>query len=263
MIFDCGPSGTGGGRNERADVPVVGQMNLFNGFRDVANLRRSAATIGQRRELLLDLQQTVLLDVAQTYYAVLRAERSVDVLNSSLLVQEERLRDARNARRMAYRRELEEKRAKRLQGVIKVQPFDPRKFADQMRLGSWATIHTVIFAALVTAALTLAGRAYGAATVGAFAALLLIGAVYTYLLRVWNLDLRELARPAAAVGVFWGEMVMRAPEQHRANMIEVLDWCAKGRLKPHVHATYPLARIGEAITALDKRQVTGKLIVEI
>lgn len=72
-----------------------------------------------------------------------------------------------------------------------------------------------------------------------------------------------LLKNAAAVGVFWGEMIMREPEQHRANMIEVLDWCAKGRLKPHVHATYPLTRIGEAITALDKRQVTGKLIVEI
>jgi NADPH2:quinone reductase len=72
-----------------------------------------------------------------------------------------------------------------------------------------------------------------------------------------------LLKNAAAVGVFWGEMVMREPAQHRANMIEVLDWCAKGRLKPHVHAFYPLARIGEAITALDKRQVTGKLIVEI
>jgi NADPH2:quinone reductase len=72
-----------------------------------------------------------------------------------------------------------------------------------------------------------------------------------------------LLKNAAAVGVFWGEMIMREPEQHRANMIEVLDWCDKGRLKPHVHASYPLARIGEAITALDKRQVTGKLIVEI
>ena len=72
-----------------------------------------------------------------------------------------------------------------------------------------------------------------------------------------------LLKNASAVGVFWGEMIMREPEQHRANMIEVLDWCAKGRLKPHVHATYPLARIGEAIMALDKRQVTGKLIVEI
>ncbi len=72
-----------------------------------------------------------------------------------------------------------------------------------------------------------------------------------------------LLKNAAAVGVFWGEMIMREPAQHRANMVEVLDWVAQGRLRPHVHATYPLARIGEAIAALDKRQVTGKLIVEI
>src|SRR5690606_34632904 len=72
-----------------------------------------------------------------------------------------------------------------------------------------------------------------------------------------------LLKNAAAVGVFWGEMIMREPAQHRANMVEVLDWVAQGRLRPHVHATYPLTRIGEAIAALDKRQVTGKLIVEI
>jgi len=72
-----------------------------------------------------------------------------------------------------------------------------------------------------------------------------------------------LLKNASAIGVFWGEMIMREPAQHRANMIEVLDWCAQGRLNPHVHAIYPLARIGEAITALDKRQVTGKLIVGI
>lgn len=72
-----------------------------------------------------------------------------------------------------------------------------------------------------------------------------------------------LLKNAAAIGVFWGEMIMREPEQHRANMIDVLKWCAEGRLKPHVHATYPLARIGEAISALAKRQVSGKLIVEI
>jgi NADPH:quinone reductase len=72
-----------------------------------------------------------------------------------------------------------------------------------------------------------------------------------------------LLKNAAAIGVFWGEMIMREPAQHRANMIEVLHWVAQGRLKPHIHATYPLARIGEAIDALDKRRVTGKLIVEI
>ena len=35
-----------------------------------------------------------------------------------------------------------------------------------------------------------------------------------------------LLKNAAAIGVFWGEMIMREPAQHRANMIEVLDWVA-------------------------------------
>ena len=72
-----------------------------------------------------------------------------------------------------------------------------------------------------------------------------------------------LLKNAAAIGVFWGEMIMREPERHRANMIEVLDWVAKGKLKPHVSETYPLAHIGDAIASLDKRRVTGKVVIEI
>lgn len=72
-----------------------------------------------------------------------------------------------------------------------------------------------------------------------------------------------LLKNAAAIGVFWGEMIMREPDRHRANMIEVLDWVAQGRLRPHVHSTYPLERVGEAINMLDKRLVTGKLVVEL
>lgn len=76
-------------------VPLVGRMNVFNGFRDIENLKRSAATIEQRRALLVDLQAAVLLDTAGAYYRILRAERSVDVLRNSLRVQEERVRDMR------------------------------------------------------------------------------------------------------------------------------------------------------------------------
>ncbi|CAN5619552.1 TolC family outer membrane protein [soil metagenome] len=94
-------------RRSITDVPVTGQANLFNGFRDIASVRRSAATIDQRRELLLDLQQTLLLDSAQAFYAVLRAERSVDVLKSSLAVQDERLRDVRGKRQAGLARPLD------------------------------------------------------------------------------------------------------------------------------------------------------------
>jgi outer membrane protein len=85
-------------RTEIFDAPVSGEMNLFNGFGDVARYRASGATIEQRRALLLDLQEQLLLDVADVYYQVLRSEESVRVLENSLTVQDARLRDVRGRR---------------------------------------------------------------------------------------------------------------------------------------------------------------------
>ena len=101
-----GSSGSSRG-DRRFDVPLNARANLFNGFRDVANLRAAGATIEQRRALLLDLQATVLLDVARTYYQVLRSERSVEVLRRSVEVQDERVRDMRARRRAGVARPLD------------------------------------------------------------------------------------------------------------------------------------------------------------
>ena len=97
-------SGGGGDEDERGgssqehrtfDLPVGTTANVFNGFSDVARLRSARLTVEERRALLLDLQEQVLLDVAQVYYQVLRSEESVRVLENSLQVQEARLRDVR------------------------------------------------------------------------------------------------------------------------------------------------------------------------
>jgi outer membrane protein TolC len=66
-----------------------------NPVRDVAALRASGATIEERYALLLDFQDTLLLDVARTHYEVILAERAVTVLENSLRVQEERVNDAK------------------------------------------------------------------------------------------------------------------------------------------------------------------------
>ncbi len=83
-VVDSGGTGTvssgGGNSNHQLVAPIVGTINVFRGFGDVYNLRAAEAVIAQRRELLLDLQATVLLNVAQTYYQILRSERSVEVL---------------------------------------------------------------------------------------------------------------------------------------------------------------------------------------
>ncbi|MEQ1712020.1 MAG: NADPH:quinone oxidoreductase family protein [Hyphomicrobium sp.] len=72
-----------------------------------------------------------------------------------------------------------------------------------------------------------------------------------------------LLKGCEAVGVFWGESVKRDPAGHRVNMVQVLDWVAAGKLSPHIHATYPLAEIAEAIGVLDRREATGKVVVTL
>lgn len=62
-------------------------------------------------------------------------------------------------------------------------------------------------------------------------------------------------------GVFWGEAVVRDPAGHRANMRQLLDWIAAGRLSPRVHASYPLLQIREAIGVIQRREAVGKVVI--
>jgi outer membrane protein len=105
-------SGSGGGRNNSTgdtnfDVPVNLRMNLFNGFRDLANSRRAGSEIERQRALMLDMQAVVLLDVARTYYQILRSEQSVRVLENSVGLQNERVRDMRTRNRAGVARPLD------------------------------------------------------------------------------------------------------------------------------------------------------------
>lgn len=80
-------------RSERTDVPLTAGYTSFNGAVALSNYKSAGSTIAQRRALLLDAQAAVLIDVAQTYYQILRAERSVLVLQNTLKLQQERVRD--------------------------------------------------------------------------------------------------------------------------------------------------------------------------
>jgi outer membrane protein len=70
-------------------------------------------TAEQRRELLLDLQSTLLLETVQTYYAVLRGEKSVEVLENTEAVQDSHIKDIQDklARGVARTLDLEQSRA--------------------------------------------------------------------------------------------------------------------------------------------------------
>lgn len=71
-----------------------------------------------------------------------------------------------------------------------------------------------------------------------------------------------LLKGNAIVGVYWGEWMRREPESARREMGGALRWLAEGRLKPHVSARYPLARTAEALAAMSRRTVTGKVVIE-
>ncbi len=63
------------------------------------------------------------------------------------------------------------------------------------------------------------------------------------------------------VGVFWGASVARDPKSGMANLKQITQWIAEGKLKPHVSAKLPLARAGEAIRMLMDRKAQGKVVV--
>jgi NADPH2:quinone reductase len=63
-------------------------------------------------------------------------------------------------------------------------------------------------------------------------------------------------------GVFWGQFTERHPEKHRANMAELVQWCADGKLSAHVHAVYPLEQIADALKALVDRKAMGKILLK-
>ncbi|MBO0346614.1 NADPH:quinone oxidoreductase family protein [Roseibium sp. CAU 1637] len=62
-------------------------------------------------------------------------------------------------------------------------------------------------------------------------------------------------------GVFWGESIVRDPDGHRENMEQILSWVEEGRLKPHIHATYPLEQIPAALQEISDRKARGKVIL--
>jgi NADPH2:quinone reductase len=46
-------------------------------------------------------------------------------------------------------------------------------------------------------------------------------------------------------------------------MKTLANWVAEGKLKPHVHKTFPLERTADAIRELDNRAVSGKVIIQV
>ncbi len=65
------------------------------------------------------------------------------------------------------------------------------------------------------------------------------------------------------VGVYWGAFTAREPATQAANMAQIVQWCADGKLSAHVHAIYPLGETARALKDIAARKVMGKAILRL
>jgi NADPH2:quinone reductase len=70
-----------------------------------------------------------------------------------------------------------------------------------------------------------------------------------------------LLKGASLVGVFWGEFARREPDANFAAMSELMDWLARGKIKPHISGRYALVDTGKALNEMAARKVTGKVVI--
>lgn len=70
-----------------------------------------------------------------------------------------------------------------------------------------------------------------------------------------------LLKGSSIVGVFWGAFTRNEPEHNRENNWELMAMYGAGRIKPHIHAVYPLSRAAEALNEVLNKRVTGKIVL--
>lgn len=70
-----------------------------------------------------------------------------------------------------------------------------------------------------------------------------------------------LLKGCSIVGVFWGAFTKNEPARNRANNAELMQLYLDGKVKPHIHATYPLERATEALNEVMNKRVSGKVVL--
>jgi len=70
-----------------------------------------------------------------------------------------------------------------------------------------------------------------------------------------------LLKEASAIGVFYGEFVVRDAQRHRSNLDQLFRWFEDGKLRPHIGASYPLDQASAAISHVMERRALGKVVL--
>jgi len=72
-----------------------------------------------------------------------------------------------------------------------------------------------------------------------------------------------LLKGCEIVGVFWGAYAQKEASQNMQDAMQLVQWLGEGKLKPHIHGTYPLADVPKALEEIMERKVKGKLVISV
>jgi NADPH2:quinone reductase len=70
-----------------------------------------------------------------------------------------------------------------------------------------------------------------------------------------------LLKERSLIGVYWGDSTKHDPAGHLANLHQLHEWFAAGKIRPVVSERFPLAAAKDAIAKIANRQVKGKIVV--
>jgi len=72
-----------------------------------------------------------------------------------------------------------------------------------------------------------------------------------------------LLKGAEIAGVFWGAWTERDPQAYAGSVRDLLDYYARGLIRPRISERFPLAQGAAAITRLAERKALGKVVVVV
>lgn len=64
-------------------------------------------------------------------------------------------------------------------------------------------------------------------------------------------------------GVFWGAWVALRPDEFQQSLTDLFELYNQGLIRPHITSVYPLENAADAITELQQRRATGKVVVRV
>lgn len=124
---------TGGGYDADLDIPIDLSFVVFDGNQNINSYWRDVYLIERQRNQLLEAQESLLFDVADVYYSVLRAEAQVRVLEGSLQVQGERLRDTQGREKAGTARPLDVSQTAAQYAATRVQLIEAKRLVGDGR----------------------------------------------------------------------------------------------------------------------------------